>query len=145
MTMRARLAAVRGRWRRDALRLLRPLLFSALLLGACDGTDDPPSSATLTSGSAGVTVTAKGVAFSADDIGIRAGVTVAITLDNADAVPHTLTIYAGATPEGDIVADTGEVAAGEQGEAVVLFSTPGKRAFRCEIHPTQMHGVIDVR
>ena len=145
MTTRARLAAVRERRRRDAVRLLCPLLFVALLVGACDSDDDPPSSATISSGSARVTVTAKGLAFIPDDIGVQAGETAAITLDNADTVRHTLTIYAGAALEGDIVADTGEVAPGEQGEAVVFFSSPGTRAFRCEIHPGQMQGVVNVR
>ena len=70
--------------------------------------------------------------------------TTTIFFRNADEVRHTLTVYLAETPQGTVVADTGEVASGQQDEAVVLFMT-GAHAFRCEIHPEQMRGTIVVR
>lgn len=118
---------------------------AAMLAAGCDDDEPPIASVPLHEGSGGVTVVAKDTSYSPARIEVATGGTTTITLDNQDSVAHTLTVYLGASPKGDVAADTGEVGAGDEGEAVVLFSKAGEHAFRCEIHPDKMRGTLVVR
>jgi plastocyanin len=118
----------------------------AAWLGAgCSGGNAHSASVSPVDGSGAITVVVDDGAYSAERIEVQSGATTAITLQNDDAGPHTLTVYLGSAPAGEIAADTGEVASHEQGEAVVFFAAPGEHAFRCEVHPETMHGMIVVR
>jgi plastocyanin len=96
-------------------------------------------------GSGAIIVVAENTSFSVERIEVRAGATTTISLENRDAVPHTLTVYVGESATGDVLADSGQVAGGETGEAVALFGAPGEHAFRCEIHPERMSGTLVAR
>lgn len=78
------------------------------------------------------TVTITGFAFQPADLTIAAGSTV--TFVNKDGAPHTATDKQGAF-------DTGRLARGKG--AKITFSTAGKFAYLCEIHPS-MTGTITV-
>ena len=118
---------------------------AALLATGCRNDGPPTASVTPENGSGAITVVAESTSFSVERIEVQAGATTTIALENRDAVAHMLTVYVAASPEGDIAADTGEVAGGERGEAVVFFAAPGEHAFRCEIHPDTMRGTLVVR
>ena len=100
--------------------------------------------ATRTPASGPLTIMVHGRSFSPGQLTLAAGATATITLQNTSADRHTLTVYLGAKPEGTVVGDTGEVAPGDTGQVTLLFMS-GVHAFRCNIHPQQMQGVIDVR
>jgi plastocyanin len=120
------------------------ILGVAIALGCSD--DDPPTASVKpVDGSGEINVVVEGTSFSVERIEVQAGATTTITLDNRDALRHTLTVYVGEEPEGDIAADTGQVEARESGEAVVFFASAGEHAFRCEIHPDKMAGTLVVR
>ena len=118
---------------------------AAVLAAGCDDEEPPIVSVPFDEGSGGITVVAKGTSYSLERIEVEAGGTTTITLDNQDSVAHTLAVFLGASAEGEVAADTGEVGAGERGEAVVFFSSAGEHAFRCAIHPDQMTGTLIVR
>jgi len=118
---------------------------AGVLAASCGGDASPAAVVTPVEGSGAITVVAEDTSFSVGRIEVQAGTTTTVRFENRDTVAHTLTVYVAASPDGPIAADTGEVAPGETGEAVVLFSAPGEYAFRCEIHPDQMRGTIVVR
>lgn len=126
--------------------LLASGALAALLAAGCRN-DGPPTAASVTSenGSGAITVVAESTSFSVERIEVQAGATTTIALQNRDAVAHSLTVYADESPEGDVTADTGEIAGGESGESVVFFAAAGEHAFRCEIHPDKMRGTLVVR
>lgn len=99
---------------------------------------------TTPSGEAGtLAVTAQDFSFSLDADSIPAG-TVLVTLTNAGAAPHTITFY---TDEEytDMVGGTERVAAGDSGSAsLVVPDDVDELYYRCEVHPTQMMGEIEV-
>jgi plastocyanin len=123
--------------------LLASGALGAVLAAGCADNDTPTASGKPVDGS-GITVLAVSTSFSVERIEVRAGATSTIALQNRDEVAHTLTLYLGSSPEGDVAADTGEVAGGERGEAVVFFPSAGEHAFRCEIHPDRMRGTLVV-
>ena len=131
-------------WRRMRM-LLASGALGVLLAAGCGDNDTPTASVVPVDGSGGITVVAESTSFSVERIEVQAGATTTIALENSDAVAHTLTVYVGKSPEGDVAADTGEVAGGESGEAVVFFASAGEHAFRCEIHPDTMRGTLVVR
>jgi plastocyanin len=92
-----------------------------------------------------IEVTAEDFSFSPDALDATAGQAVEVELTNDGSAPHTLTVYEDedyATPvEG---ADTGTVSGGESGSFSVTFDE-AKYYFRCEVHPTQMQGEINVQ
>lgn len=109
------------------------------------GDDPPTASVEPVGGSGAITVVAEGASYDIERIEVQAGATTTVALENRDDATHTLTIYLGETPEGEIAADTGEVGGGERGEAVVFFAAAGEHAYRCEIHPDAMSGTLIVR
>jgi plastocyanin len=85
--------------------------------------------------------------FALDKASLPPGTAVAVTADNGGEAPHTITFYTDAQYTQKVSGgDSGTVNAG----ASKAFSfTPPDGAtvlfFRCEIHPTQMVGQIDVK
>ena len=88
---------------------------------ADDTTPDPAADEMAT----GATVVASGFAFQVPGP-VSPG--AAITFDNQDGAPHTMT-----ADEGDAF-DSGRVDGGAQGE-VTAPDAPGDYAFHCEVHP----------
>ena len=123
---------------------LVPGLILAAALSACGADrDDKRIAVTPEAGSGAIVVSAQGLAFNVDRIQVTAGASTTVILRNEDAVRHTLTVYLGEQAEGAPIAGTGDVAPGASGEATVLF-TSGQHAFRCEVHPDKMSGMIVV-
>ena len=149
------------------VRAVLPLLSILLLVvAACGGSSasqapssaaassvsSAPSASTAPSGSAaagGATlhVGMRDFTFALDKSSLPPATAVDVTADNGGEAPHTITFYTDAAYTSKVAgADSGSVAAGASKEfsftppdgATVLF-------FRCEIHPTQMTGQIDVK
>jgi len=112
---------------------------------ACDDGDPPAASVAPVEGSGAIVVIAESTSFDVERITVQRNTTTSIALENRDDVAHTLTVYLDESGGSDVAADTGEVPAGDRGEAVVFFSTPGTHAYRCTIHPDAMRGVLTVR
>jgi len=114
-----------------------------------DGDQLPSPTATISQGNdftpppggSGTTidVTTESFAFDPAQITVPTGEPVTFRFTNADAVPHTFTLYLDeeytqAIPDGSASADTPEI--------TVSFVDPGEYYFRCEVHPSQMQGEL---
>lgn len=136
------------------------MLASAACMGGSSGssygsssasTPAPTKASVSTSSSPGssgtqkqVAITAQDYSFSADTANVAKGDTVAITFNNNGPSTHTLAFYTDAAYKNAIAgADTGNVSSG----ATKTFTvTAGAGLFyRCNIHPTQMQGKIDIK
>lgn len=134
-------------------------LAAALLAAACGGdgaeapapavTEAPPGSgpaarATAAPPPEAVEVEASGMAFSVDAVTMEAGREATVVFRNRDAVPHQLAFYRSA--ESGLIAQ-GDVIAGGQSDRLTFEapSQPGTYHFRCELHPAQMQGRLEVR
>ncbi len=97
-----------------------------------------PASAALacasSSNAPAVTVTIKGFAYSPSTVTIKAG--QAVTFQDEDGVPHTVTMLDGACDSGTI--------SGGGGSATLVFSAPGTYRYHCRIHPTMPTATIVV-
>ncbi len=92
-----------------------------------------------------VSVVATDFAFAPSTLEASAGEAVTITFQNDGAAPHTMTVYEDEEYETPLAgADTQQVAAGASGGLTVTFPDAQTYFFRCEVHPTQMEGTIDV-
>jgi plastocyanin len=104
------------------------------------GGDETPAGG---GGAGTLAVTAQDFSFSLDADSIPTG-SVLVTLTNEGAAPHTITFY---TDEEytDQVGGTERVAAGGSGSAsLVVPDDADELYYRCEVHPTQMEGEIEV-
>ena len=115
----------------------------ALVLAACgsSGTSNE-GGGTVAVVNGAVTVTADELAFDAGTIEATAGEAFTITLDNADSVPHNISVY---TEEGGEVIVEGEIIDG--GETVTVevpALDAGTYYFVCDLHPTDMNGAVVV-
>jgi plastocyanin len=103
---------------------------------------EPAGAATEPAGGASIAVTAADFSFSPADIAGGLGISIVVELENAGALPHTLTVY-----EDDTfttrAASTGNVSPGETGDFLATFIEAGTYPFRCDIH-TQMRGTLTV-
>jgi len=103
----------------------------------------PTAGATPSAGAAQkqLTIIAQDFFFSADDISVSKGDTIAITFKNGGSATHTLAFYSDEAFKNPIAnADTGNVSAGET-KTLVVTADVGL-FYRCNIHPTQMQGKI---
>lgn len=145
------------------------LALAGLVGAACGGDDDddnggsntpaattaatraPTSAATQSSGGdttpsgeAGrLAVTAVDFSFTLDADSLPTG-SVLLTLTNDGSAPHSISFY---TDEEytDLVGGTERVAAGGSGSAsIVVADDSDELYYRCEVHPTQMQGEIEV-
>lgn len=88
-----------------------------------------------------LTITAKDFSFSADDINVSKGDTIAITFKNAGAAAHTLTFFSDDAYKSAIAGDdTGSVTGGTT-KTLKVTADVGLY-YRCNIHPSQMQGEI---
>ncbi len=91
-----------------------------------------------------ITITAKDFSFSADDVTISKGDTVAITFKNSGSATHTLAFYTDDAYTNSIAgADTGNVSGG--GTKTLTVKADVGLYYRCNIHPTQMKGEIEFK
>ena len=89
-----------------------------------------------------ITITAKDFSFSADDVNVSKGDTVAITFKNSGSATHTLTFYTDDAYTNPIAgADTGNVNGGST--KTLTVKADAGLYYRCNIHPTQMKGEIE--
>ena len=137
------------------MRMLKVLavLVAATAVGAgliaCGG-DDNEKEATASPTKAGeattIEVTAKDFSFDPGDFDVAKGTPVTIKVTNDGSASHTLTVYTDeeyTDPVKD--ADTGTIKGGGNGEFTVTFDKAADYYFRCEFHPTQMEGEIEVK
>lgn len=148
--------------------LVAGALLSALAVAACGGDDNEDTgdnqSPAATTGAAGtrtpaatspgsagndqtppaggentVNVKTQNFAFDPAEITVPAGEPITFNFTNADSVRHTFTLY---LDEGYTQAIDGGSASADTPEITVSFVDPGDYFFRCEVHPTQMEGVL---
>lgn len=130
--------------------LLGLLLTVSLVLSACGGGDEVPSSAPSDDNTAGGTVSvvdggvdigADDMAFDANVIQATAGEPFTLTFTNNDAVPHNFSVY---TEEGGEAVAVGDIINdGETDEVEITALEAGEYYFVCDLHP-EMNGVIVV-
>lgn len=107
------------------------------------------STTSTTSGGVAVAVSieAKDFSFTSDKDSANKGDKLQITFKNSGAATHTLTFYSDDAYTKKIGgADSGRVPGG--GAAMVSVTAPGDGSglyYRCEVHPTQMKGEIEVQ
>jgi plastocyanin len=93
-------------------------------------------------GSADVTISADGLAFSTDTLTVRADSDFSMAFDNREAVPHNVAIYGDDSATDALF--TGETITGPR---TVTYEVPalqaGEYSFRCDVHPTQMTGTVE--
>lgn len=92
-------------------------------------------------GGSGTTIDVKteNFAFDPAEIGVPAGEPITFRFTNADAAPHTFTLY---LDEEFTQAIPGASASADTPEITLSFVDPGEYFFRCEIHPDQMQGQL---
>lgn len=126
------------------LRRSAPILaFSlALVLAACGSSGSSnEGGGTVAVVNGAVIVTANELEFDANTIEAPAGEAFTITLDNADSVPHNISVY---TEEGGEVIIEGEIIdGGETVEVEVPALEAGTYFFVCDLHP-DMNGSVAV-
>ncbi len=97
-----------------------------------------------------VTVVAERFAFDTDRIEAQAGEILSVTLENRDnGVPHNIAfLIPGATPERVATKGARSPVRSGPAETRVVLRLPeraGTYEFRCDVHPDQMHGSLEVR
>ena len=118
--------------------LILPVL--ALLVVACSSneTASPAGTATVVDGA--VTISAAELAFDAGTIEATAGEAFTITLENADSVPHNISIY---TEEGGEEIVVGEIIdGGDSVDVEVPALEAGTYFFVCDLHTTMNGSVV---
>lgn len=89
-------------------------------------------------------VTAANVSFASDCLAVRAGQSVTVTFDNRDGVTHNLVIVQGSATSGTPVFTLDPVAANSKRTARFGPLASGTYGFRCQFHPSAMHGTFIV-
>lgn len=88
-----------------------------------------------------ITVVANETSFLVDRLTADAEETFVLELDNRSSVPHNISVYA-----GDDAVIIGDVFSGPQKAAIeVPPLEPGIYQFKCDVHPVQMTGILEVR
>lgn len=89
-------------------------------------------------------ISAKNVAFDAKELELAADKDVTIDFENAEAIPHNVSVHAGSDARGEKVF-TGEIFSGPATRQY-RFKAPkaGSYYFQCDVHPT-MNGRITFR
>jgi nitrite reductase (NO-forming) len=133
----------RVKGKRPAARLAGAIAALTLILAACGGSgssateasDGDAAPAAISAPNQRISLEALDNSFSVDELSLRVGEVVELTLSNSGSNPHTFTSSA-------LGVDTGTVAAGES--ATVTFTVPDEPAeFFCSLHgPGGMTGVI---
>ena len=94
-------------------------------------------------GGAGLTVTAKSLAFSTQEIDLPAGQAVTLTFDNQDAgIPHNIAIYTDSSKAKNLFRGAQFPGVASQAYAIPALD-PGTYYFQCDVHNT-MNGTVVV-
>ncbi len=118
--------------------LILPLV--AVLIAACSSGESPEPGATATVVDGAVTITVAELAFDAGTIEATAGEAFTITLENADSVPHNISIY---TEEGGEEIVVGEIIdGGDSVDVEVPALEAGTYFFVCDLHTTMNGSVV---
>lgn len=89
-----------------------------------------------------LTITAKDFSFSADDLNVSKGDTIAITFKNMGSATHALSFFSDDAYKNPIAgADAANVSAG--GTKTLTVTADVGLYYRCNIHPTQMKGELE--
>jgi plastocyanin len=93
---------------------------------------------------ADATVVAESTSFDTEQITLPADQEVTIAFENRDAVQHNIAIYENEEAEQEIF--VGELITGPD-TVDYAFETPepGEYFFRCDVHPTEMTGTVEVQ
>ena len=105
--------------------------------GAVAGQEATPSAA-----SAGITVIAMNMSFDKTSLQASAG-EVTFTLDNQDGIAHDLHVFKGSDASGQSVGMT-PIEAGPVENSFTAQLQPGTYYYQCDVHPTEMHGMLTV-
>jgi plastocyanin len=88
-----------------------------------------------------VAITAHGLSFNTSSITVPAGASVTVNFNNQDAgVTHTFSVYTNSAATSSIFVGTGITGVSSTEYKFTAPSTPGTYFFRCDFHPTIMHG-----
>ena len=94
-------------------------------------------------GAGGASISAAGVAFDKDALTLPAGEETTVPFDNADSVPHNLSIYEDDSASKDLFVGA-EVAGGASIDYEIPALDKGEYFFRCDLHPSSMTGTVTV-
>jgi plastocyanin len=123
--------------------LLSAVIVAASLVAACGG--GSAASTPEQTPAASVQITAHNLSYDKNTIVVPANTQVAVTLDNQDqGVTHNFGVYDTSAATTTIFA--GELTTGPATQTYTFTSpAPGTYYFRCDVHPTTMHGDFVVR
>src|SRR5262245_47395800 len=138
---------------RIAALALLPVLVTPILAG-CSSDNNDKNAGTQSAGQASegadeevtLSLVAQNTKFDKSTLEAPAGKVVSLTMENKDVAEHTFTLYQSED------ATTTKLAGGDKfgGPAFLTYQftapeTPGKYYFRCDIHPSAMHGDFVVK
>jgi plastocyanin len=107
-----------------------------------EATEEATDEATEEAAGSGVLeLSAANIAFSTDELTGPAG-EITIEFSNNDSVPHNVAIYADEAYEEIVFEPDGTVDGGGSTTYEVGELEPAEYYFRCEVHPTNMEGVL---
>jgi len=94
----------------------------------------PPQSVT-------VSISAHNFAFSTSVITVPAGASVKVNFNNQDSgTMHTFSVYTSSAATTPVFVGSGITGLSSSTYSFTAPTTPGNYFFRCDIHPSQMHG-----
>jgi uncharacterized cupredoxin-like copper-binding protein len=118
---------------------------AALLVGCSKGngssTGSGSGSGATTGGTADREVPVKAVEYSfeaPEDIAIKSGETIKLTLTNGGKLKHELEVFA---PDGDTLGEVPPTDAGKSGSVVITFKRPGTYKFVCGVDDHKARGM----
>lgn len=124
------------------------LAAASLALAACSSAAPTPAGPTAApSASAGAgdapTVVARDLRFDTTELEVPAGEAFSLVLDNQEAPPHNIAIYADASASRPLF--VGEIFSGPASRTYTVPAlAPGSYLFRCDVHP-DMQGTVVAR
>jgi cytochrome c oxidase subunit II len=106
----------------------------------------PPPTSAPAKPSTNVNLVAQNIAFDTNNIIVSAGATITINFNNKDTgVPHNFAVYTDSSATTVIFRGNNITGPNTTTYTFKAPSKPGKYFFRCDVHPTQMTGTLEVR